>query len=470
MSNILVIDQGTHASRAVLVSADGQIIDHAEKTISLNRISHEMIEQDGEAILQSIHESVSQLNPAELRKTSYAALTTQRSTMMAWHSKTLRALTPAISWQDRRSQDELVTFQAYAEEVKAITGLPLSPHYGAGKLRWLLHHNDQVKTALQDKNLRMGPLASFLLNNLLDQDGNKLDHSNAHRSLLFDLHQLDWSPRLLHLFGIPVETLPQCTPVIHNYGKLRQYDIPLVCVCGDQNAALHGQGVTAPGTAMINIGTGAFILSPCDRAIVDTPLLCGIASSTEQQCQYLLEGTVNGAGAALDWAQQRYPQTDVFKHLPDWLETVTQPPLFINTVGGIGSPWWQSGMPAQFINDSGSSIAEYYVAIIESIVFLLQHNIEILQQKMQLQQLQVSGGLSQLDGLCQKLADISHLPVTQSQQTEATALGAAWLAAGSPPNWFGMLQQPIFSPMHNPQLQIRYQTFTKEIRRRRNSV
>lgn len=470
MANILVIDQGTHASRAVLVSDDGRIIDHAEKAISLNRISHEMIEQDGKEILQSIHDALAQLQTSELRNTSHAALTTQRSTMLAWHSETHHAITPAISWQDRRSQDELESFHAYADEIKTITGLPLSPHYGAGKLRWLLHHNIDVQNAHKEQKLRMGPLASFLLNNLLDQNGNKLDHSNAHRSQLFDLQQLDWSPRLLRLFGIPVKTLPKCVPVLHPYGKLKQYGTPLVCVCGDQNAALHGHGPMTPGSAIINIGTGAFVLAPCDRSIVDTPLLCGIASSSDQHCQYLLEGTVNGAGAALDWAQQAYPQTDLFQQLPHWLETVKHAPLFINTVGGLGSPWWRIGMPPRFMDDTTSSIAERYVAIIESIVFLLQHNIETMQQKMPLQQLKVSGGLSQLDGLCQKLADISLLPVMQSQQTEATALGAAWLSSVGPQHWFHDRQQQVFTPSPNPHLQTRYQTFTKEIRSLQNSV
>ncbi|HEY9051640.1 MAG TPA: FGGY family carbohydrate kinase [Gammaproteobacteria bacterium] len=469
MSNILVIDQGTHASRAILVSAHGEIIDHAEKTVSLHRISHEMIEQDAEEILQSIHDVLAQLDTSELNNTRNATLTTQRSTMLAWHNKTCRAITPAVSWQDRRSQQELECVQQYAADIKTITGLPLSPHYGAGKLRWLLHHNEQVKKNLQEKNLRMGPLASFLLDNLVLNGCNKLDHSNAHRSQLFDLHTLDWSPRLLQLFDIPAEVLPRCTPMIHDYGKLRQYNIPLTCVCGDQNAALHGHGVITSGQAIINIGTGAFILSPCDEVIIDTPLLCGIASSNDQQCQYLLEGTVNGAGAALDWAQQHHPQTDLFKHLPHWLNEVTQPPIFINTIGGLGSPWWNSGTPPRFIHDEKSSVAERYVAMIESIVFLLQHNIDAMGEKIPLQQLQVSGGLSQLKGLCQKLADISQLPVRQSHQTEATALGAAWLSAGCPPNWFHKQQLQLFSPGHNLQLQQGYKTFTEEIRRLQNS-
>ncbi|TNF36967.1 MAG: hypothetical protein EP315_03420 [Gammaproteobacteria bacterium] len=470
MSHILVIDQGTHASRAILVSAQGEIIDHAEKTVSLNRISHDRVEQDAEEILQSIHDALGKISQRELNQCTSAALTTQRSTLLAWHADTRRAITPALSWQDRRSQNDLTGFRSAEHDIKHITGLPLSPHYGAGKLRWLLQQDEQVQRALQQHELRMGPLTSFLLCHLLEQHSNLLDHSNAQRTQLFDLQRLDWSPELLKLFAVPHDVLPQCVPMIHPYGKLQLHGMPLQCVCGDQNAALHGMGRLGDGDALINIGTGAFVLAACEKIMVDTPLLCGIAASHDHHCQYLLEGTVNGAGAALDWAQQQYPQTDLFQYLPDWLQQDMEPPLFINTVGGLGSPWWHSSTPAHFIHDAEASIAARYVAIIESIVFLLQHNMQILQQKLPLRQLYISGGLSRLTGLCQKLADLSRLPVTQLEQPEATALGAAWLSRGCPSHWRRQQAKQYFIPQANMALQKRFQLFTESISRLTNSV
>jgi len=469
MSFILAIDQGTHASRAALFTTDGQLIEQAEETVTLSQIDHEYIEQDAEELLNSIKSVVKQLDTDKLSQTIYCGLATQRSTIVAWHADTGLPLNPAISWQDRRSNIDLQQFEPHEESIKEITGLPLSPHYGAGKFRWLLENNLDVKKTLDENKLCMGTLASYLMFNLLNEKSFVIDHSNAHRTLLFDLQSLNWSDKLLTLFNINKNTLPSCKPIEYAYGKLIFNDIPLTTVCGDQNAALYSQGPVDVGNAVINIGTGAFIIIPCHKKITNTKLLCGIAHSNRRgrnksSCEYLLEGTVNGAGSALSWAHKDYPVTNLFEQLPQWLEQIKSPEIFINTIGGLGSPWWKSAKPAYFIHEETSSIEYKYIAIIESIVFLIQHNLEKMQQHTPLTQLKLSGGLSQLDGLCQKLTDISLLPVTRIKETEATIRGTAWLAAGRPGNWSFEQADKDFKPQNNPNLIARYQQFSQEIR------
>ena len=207
------------------------------------------------------------------------------------------------------------------------------------------------------------------------------------------------------------------------------------------------------GTAVVNIGTGAFMLAACDHVITNTPLLCGLRVGG-----WLLEGTVNGAGAAIDWAQQQWPVEQLFEQLPTWLANENTPPIFINTVGGLGSPWWSSAPPPCFIEDTGSLSARY-VAIIESIVFLLQHNLRSLQQHLAIQTLVISGGLSRLDGLCQKLANLTGCTVRRAEQFETTARGAAWLAAGQPAHWFKPQPGQHFSPVTDKGLHSRFVTF-----------
>jgi glycerol kinase len=465
MSHILVLDQGTHASRAIIFSPTGDIIEQVKKSVSLQQISHHQIEQDAHELLDSLVHCINNLNKKNIKKVTQCCLTTQRSTIVAWDSISGKAFGPAISWQDRRSDEDLKKFSANQKTIKNITGLPLSAHYGSGKIRWIIEHNSEAKKALKKENLSIAPLVSFLLFHLLKNKPYAVDHSNAHRSLLFDLKTLNWSSDLLSLFEIPETILPECKPITFNYGKLITHNIPVTSVCGDQSAAFFSQGRVNLDTAIINIGTGAFVLAPCKNIITQTPLLCGIAHSNLNSQTYLLEGTVNGAGAALSWAQKKYPVDDLFDSLPQWLKHITIPPIFMNTVGGLGSPWWQSSVNAHFLNDSNLEIADRYAGIIESIVFLIQHNLHHIQSVTPLKTLKVSGGLSQLDGLCQKISDLSQLNVERITETEATARGAAWLAAGCPENWHEHDANDYFLPQSNPSLTDRFNQFTHALNR-----
>lgn len=453
-NHILVIDQGTHATRALLFSPQGEILAHAEQTVALQRIDHERVEQDAEEILASVQHVLSHIG--SIPQHTLCALTTQRSTTLAWDKTTGEALCQALSWQDRRAQNDLQQFSAHAARIKSIAGLPLSAHYGAGKLRWLLAHNNRVQTAAQKSNLCMGPLASFLLWRLLDDNKFCVDASNAHRMLLLDLHTGNWNDELLRIFQIEKKYLPQCLPLQQHYGFLQSYNLPIVMVCGDQTAAFHGLGPLPDGTAAVNIGTGAFVLAACEKVITDTPLLCGIRAGG-----WLLEGTVNGAGSAIDWTQQQWPVANLFEQLPLWLNTETSPPVFINTVGGLGSPWWSSAIAPHFTDHQDQHpLPARYVAIIESMVFLLQHNLHAMQKHLAIHSLLISGGLSRLDGLCQKLANLTGCRVLRVEQFETTARGAAWLAAGQPADWFSQpASSRIFTPLADAGLQSRFAIF-----------
>jgi len=465
MQSTLVIDQGTHASRAVLYSTVGELIDQVEAPIDLVRIDHERVEQDPRQILESVQHVITTLLARNQMPVGQAALATQRSTVLAWGKEDGRALSPALSWQDSRASSDLAQFKSKEADVYRLTGLPLSPHYGAGKLRWLLRTNKDVQLAIKERSLCLGPLVSYLLRHLLSDAPHRVDHSNAHRTLLFNLATLSWSKPLLKLFDIPGGYLPHLQPIQSEWGRLKGSAIPLTAVCGDQNAALFSQGEVPEDTAVVNLGTGAFILMPVNTmASQSTGLLQGVAKSDGESCLYLIEGTVNGAGAALTWAQQQWPVDDLFGSLDDWLVQIQSPPLFINTVGGLGSPWWKSDCVPYFIDQSVASTESYYVAIIESIAFLLQGNLEGLQQIKHLTTLHLGGGLSRLNGLCQRLADLSGLQVVRFQELESTARGAAWLAIGCPEKWLKPAIERRFMPRKNNALQKRYERFSSEIK------
>jgi glycerol kinase len=306
----------------------------------------------------------------------------------------------------------------------------------------------------------MGPLASYLLHHLLAGAGERVDHANASRTLLWNLGQRDWDDWLLGLFGITRKLLPECRPICADYGVTATGAIPVTAVNGDQTAALYAQGRPAPNTIRVNIGTGAFVLMPVNAIGQAHPgLLAGISQSSADSAQYYFEGTVNGAWAALAWAERQFKVNAIEQDLADWLASIEAPPVFLNTVGGLGSPWWHPGPEPAFL-ETPASTAAAMVAVVESIAFLIQANVGILcQLNPAVSAIQVSGGLANLDGLCQRLADLSGLPVQRPLQVEATARGIAWQAAGCPDDWPPSGPGETFIPADNAVLQQRQERF-----------
>ena len=462
---ILAIDQGTHSTRAIIFDSQGRVVTSARQSIALQRHSRTEIEQSAVEILQSMQSVVASvlddpaINPEQI---AAAGMATQRSSVVAWHRNTGQPLSPVLSWQDRRAADQLRKLSTQSRSIKQLTGLRLSPYYGASKMQWLLENNAEVVAALEDNMLVMGPLASYLLHHLTDYEHEAIDDANASRTLLWNLKQRNWDDTLLAMFDIPPRVLPQCKPIRSDYGTINDFTIPVRAVNGDQTAALYAQGLPSKNTLTVNIGTGAFVLLPVDNpSLRPDGLLAGISNSDEQSGSYYIEGTVNGAAAALKWAAKSFGLTEIEQPLSGWLEDINSPTLFINTVGGLGAPWWQDG-PAPHFVDPGVSGPEAMVAVIESILFLVQVNVARLQTvNPAVENIQISGGLSQLDRLCQKLANLTGLHVSRPFQVEATARGIAWQASGCPTDWPPTGEGTTFTPMADPGLNERYTRFVE---------
>lgn len=462
----LVIDQGTHSTRGLAFDADGRVQAAAARQVTLRGYGADEVEQDGAEIMASVQQVVAEVlahDTVRRRGLAHAGLTTQRSSVVAWDRRTGEPLAPLLSWQDRRVAGWLTAFDHHAALVKERTGLRLSPHYGAGKLRWLLDHVPAVAEAQRSGRLAFGPLAAFILFNLLRDRPLVVDHVNASRTQLWNLARRDWDPWLLELFDVPAAPLPECRPILHPYGQLHAADVPVTAVNGDQNSAIYGLGRPEGGAAIVNIGTGAFILLLTGSRLVPHPaLLSGLASSSQQGVEYLIEGTVNGAGAALQWAADSWTLPDLTQRLAGWLAAAGTPPIFTNGIGGLGSPWWKPGLSPRFIGEG--EVPEKAVAVLESILFMLHANLEaMLAAGLTVSQVQISGGLARLDGLCQRMADLAERPVYRPVETEATARGLAWLAAGRPAHWPKPGRGRTFHPRPHPQLHARYQRFREII-------
>ncbi len=462
----LVLDQGTHASRALIFDPGGNPIYSCQCEIELRRLGPHEVEQDADEILWSCREVLTQALEFARQENialNSAGVAVQRSTVVAWDRLTGNTLSTALSWQDTRAHESIEKLATHQSEVHALTGLRLSAHYGASKLRWLLDNEPRVQDAMRKQRLATGPLVSFILFHVLGHQEMLVDHANAARTLLWNIHTLAWDPGLLNLFDIDRRWLPSCRPIRDQYGYINPTYIPVRAVSGDQNAAAFGYGPLARDTALINLGTGAFVLAYTGHEPhMHQPLLTGIIDSHNHQQDYILEGTVNGAGAALHWAQQHWslPEIDQLK----WAQIET-PPVFINTVAGLGSPWWRTGVTPSLAGDAGSELspASRKAAVMESIIFMLQANIEqLIESGIKLQQIKLAGGLSQDSALCQRLANLCRMSVQRSLYKEATARGIAWLAAGRPLHWSDNEAQ-IFQPQADARLRDRYSVFISEL-------
>jgi glycerol kinase len=430
---VLALDQGGHASRALVFDATGRVLAKAERRIGTRREGKLKVEHSAGAVLRSLQEAATEAIaalPADV-EIQAAALATQRSSIACWDRDDGRPLSPVLSWQDRRGVRKVRTLVSHEPRVRHLTGLVLSPHYGATKLAWCLNHLSKVRRAAKEQRLAAGPLASFLAAGLTTQHPCVADPVNGLRTQLMALETMDWSEELCELFEVPPAILPRCVPNRHDFGELRVTgrSIPLTVVTGDQPAALFAQGEPESGTAYINIGTGAFVQALGDE---DVPgLLRGMLWRDETRTLFALEGTVNGAAAALDAVakQLHLSRTRMLHQLPVWLHDTKEPPLFLNGIGGLAAPFWRPEFSSRFVGDGDTALR--MVAVLESIAFLLHANLRRMQDHgLRFSRLRISGGLSQLDGLCQRLADLSALPVERTSLPEATAMGLARLAGG----------------------------------------
>jgi glycerol kinase len=379
-----------------------------------------------------------------------AGLAVQRSTIVCCQRHGLAALTPAISWQDRRHAAWLAGLAPDAARVRALTGLPLSPHYGASKLRWCLDELPAVQAAARAGELLALPLASYLAAQLTGSEP-LVDAASASRTLLYDTAELGWSEELLALFGIPRDCLPRCVPTGSHFGDLLLdgLAVPLTALTGDQSAVPFAAGTLDLDSVSVNLGTGAFVQQPlAARPGSPAPLLGSVLGQFAGGARYTLEGTVNGAGSAVAafvalhaggearFESRLWTALDAIdpRSVADW-------PLYLNGHGGLGSPWWQPQFESRWITDvetaaaggmEGSDTLVRFAALVESIAFMVAVNVaELARHGGAPGALRLTGGMSRSRFLRAQLAAFCALPVW-SGEPEASARGVAVLAR---PDW-----------------------------------
>lgn len=428
----LLLDQGGHSSRALVLDAAGNTLATAQRSVDTVESAGGRVEQDGAALLASLHQCIREVRDAlgeDAGRIRQAGLAVQRGSVLCWDRVSGDVLSPVLSWRDRRTLGEAVQGVS-ADAIRAATGLRFSPYGGAAKLSWCLNSLPPVRRAMEQDRLAMGPLGSFLLHGLLAGRPFVLDHSLAQRTLLWSRKDRDWSKELLTAFGLPRQALPSLRDSHSDFGPLRDLpDCHLQLLMGDQNAVPWSVGMPQTSDVLINMGTGAFMLRPVGPGHDPGPFQYSLLQSGSEP-EFALEGSLHGAGAAIAWLAKVSGQRIQAEDIQASLGRVRNPPLFRNSVDGLGSPWWQSDIEPAFVSQGRViAVAELGLdnaisGLLESLAFLIRVNLEIMESLAgPARRIVLAGGLSQTADLCRRIATVLDRDVHRLTTVEATAMG-----------------------------------------------
>lgn len=434
---IVALDVGTSGCRAAAVRGDGSVAVQQEQPLVPLRGAPGLSEYKAEELLhaarQTLHAVLDAIGPQQVE---CLAITSQRSTVVLWDKTTGKPVGPVLTWEDGRAQVQAEAADISQEDVHSQTGLYKTPFFSAPKIAWILQHVPQAAPLLAKGNLLAAPVASYIIWHLTNGQVFATDASLAQRTLLFDVKTGAWSQTLCRAFGVPAEILPQICSSVADYGThiYQGVEIPIRVCVGDQQAAASYFGL-AQKDSLINYGTGAFWLYHTgDKAVFLPGMLTSVAATTPAAPRtYLLEGPVNSAGSALLWLRA---QGISFKdeELQTLCTQAKRPVWFLPALGGLGAPYWDFKVSAAAQGLSPLTRKEDWVAgVVRAIAFLLTDIAVYLRANGcdASGEIQVSGGLSQLDYLTSFQADILQQDLWVTTQADATLLGAAFLATAS---------------------------------------
>lgn len=427
----LILDVGGQSVMALLLDDQARPVVEARRKLTTSERENQ-VEQDPEelvdALLAVIDETLAAVDAADSAAVTQAALAVQRGSIVCWDRQTGQALSPVLSWRDRRSLPQLEHLGEQAEAIRQKTGLRFSPYAGAPKIAWCLIELPAVRAAADQGRLACGPLGSFLLARLVEGNPLRVDHTLAQRSLLWSRAGFDWDPWLLERFGLPLDILPPVVPSRSVHGRLRgqRSAVSLDLLVGDQNCLPFIDGRPDPDTLYINLGTGAFLLRPLTEPVDDARFQCTLLDEKNSGL-WALEGSVHGAASALNWLERQHGVSLPHERWQTLRQDVVTPPLFLNSIDGLGSPWWQPGPEPGFVGADEAKTQPpeaLLLAALESIAFLIRANVNTMSKSLpRPQRVVICGGLSRSDMLCKLIADLLQCDLHRLEAVEGTALG-----------------------------------------------
>ncbi|MGE5494752.1 MAG: glycerol kinase GlpK [Burkholderiales bacterium] len=452
---LVAFDQGTTSCRTLVYDAESKkIIAVSQKEFSQKYPKPGWVEHDAEEIwdcqLSTYRDAVKE---ADLSVGDIAAIgiTNQRETVVVWEKQTGKPVCNAIVWQCRRTADICDRLKSGEEAavIRGKTGLVIDAYFSASKIKWILDNIPGAKEKAKKGELLAGTMDSWLVWKMTGGRVHVTDYTNASRTMLFNIHTLEWDEELLDMFGVPASMLPKVLPSSGVAGITDEFmgaGIPIGGIAGDQHAALFGQNCTAKGSAKNTYGTGCFILMNTGETPIESKnsLLTTIAwGLKEKSVCYALEGSVFIAGAVLQWIRD---ELKMVKHVREIDEAAEQTPdsggvYIVPAFTGLGAPYWDMYARGTIVGlTRGAGRNHLLRAAIESIAYQSRDVFEAmkLDSGLELRELKVDGGASASDVLMQFQADILNCEVLRPSIRESTAMGAIYLAGLAVGVWSGL--------------------------------
>jgi glycerol kinase len=448
---ILSLDQGTTSSRSMVFDKKGNIISSAQKEFKQIFPQPGWVEHDANEIWSTqfgtMAEAVAKAH-IHMKQIAGIGITNQRETTVVWDRKTSQPVYHAIVWQDRRTAaycDELKV-AGHAGMIQQKTGLIIDAYFSATKLKWILDNIQGARKKAEQGELAFGTIDSWLVWKLTNGDVHVTDVTNASRTMLYNIHTMQWDAYLLSLFNIPASVLPEVKPSSKIYGVtgniIPDSRIPIAGIAGDQQAALFGQMCTQPGMVKNTYGTGCFMLmNTGEKAITSkNNLLTTIAWQVDGKTTYALEGSVFIAGAVVQWLRdelkiiRKSSEVEALANQVDDTDGVYIVPAF----AGLGAPHWNPYARGTIFGlTRGSGNAHIARAALDSIAYQVYDVLKSMEADagIHIRELRVDGGATINNSLMQFQSDILDCNVLRPEVTETTALGAAYLAGLAVSYW-----------------------------------
>jgi glycerol kinase len=443
---ILVLDQGTTGSTALVLGRDGGVRGRAYSEIPQHYPKPGWVEHDPEEIWQISRRVMAEaLSSASLRPADVAAIgiTNQRETAVVWERASGRPIHRAVVWQSRQTAEICDALRADGHEphFRERTGLVLDAYFSGTKVRWILDQYPDAQPRAERGELAFGTIDTWLIHKLTGGTVHATDPTNACRTLMYDIHERRWHPELLRILGVPAAMLPTVLPSAGTFGKTAATSglgegIPIAGVAGDQQAALFGQRCWTPGMAKNTYGTGCFAMmylgASAPRA-QEGGLLTTLGCDLTGGPAYALEGSVFIAGAAIQWLRDelgliaKASETEaIASEIPD-TAGVYVVPAFV----GLGAPYWDMGARGAIVGlTRGAGRRQIVRATLESLAYQSRDVIDVMNRDsgVAIRELRVDGGAAANGFLMQFQADLLGVPVERPEMVETTAQGAGFLA------------------------------------------
>jgi len=444
---ILSIDQGTSSTKTIVFDANGKAL--AKATEPLKTFYHEggFVEQDALEIYANVLASVKNClnefkkNGGNLTDIKTCGISNQRETFVVWDENG-QPLYNAVVWQCKRSVEICARLKADGLEplIRERTGLIIDPYFSATKLIWLYRNNQQVRNAIDAGKAFFGTIDTWLLYRLTDGEQYLTDHTNASRTLFFNLKTLSWDTEILDAFGLTKLNLPQIRPSAAAYGAstfggLFQHPLSISAMIGDSHAAAFGEGCFAPGTAKATLGTGCSILMNIGQkpTASGNGMVTTICWSTEQQVDYALEGVIVSCGSTIEWLKNELGLFKTSTETEQMATAVTDNNgvYLIPAFSGLGAPHWDMSRKGEIMGLIFDCNKNHIVrAALESIAFQIKDVIAAMEDDagIHLHELMVNGGMTANQFVLQLIADVLQCNLVRGEIADVSALGAALLA------------------------------------------